>query len=281
MNERRRALKQRQGHFFFGRQGERHTEVLPYYDEPRMPISFSASASTSASRSPGLARHQRLQTPPIGRVVPEGVFDAFGWCESDWLEWRHPVARDFDTTAPIDGSDPARMVFVFHCACTFLPQELARFHAFGMGLCDELALAPYAIDDATDALFERNVQPRSLLWLAADNLNALFWGLHDWAHFHNHGPFEQRAWTELQCDAAAFWWLTLARTTLGLDDEALGRVRAAIEKLARARFEGEGLVPPRDLADRLAGRAPAEPPRGTTRDNEGQRGPTVAGGARF
>ena len=105
------------------------------------------------------------------------------------------VAPGGDT--PIDGSDPARMVFVFRAdapaAVGALPRELASLHAFGLGLQDEMALAPYAIDDATDLLFEARARPRDALWLAADNLNALFWGLHDWAHSHNHGPFEERA----------------------------------------------------------------------------------------
>ncbi len=150
----------------------------------------------------------RLATPPAACLAPPGVFDAFGWCDSDWLDWRRPsdiVA--IDEATPLDGSDPKRMVFVFHAPCAFLPRELARLHAFGLGLTDEEALAPWGIDDATDELYAHRVRPRDVMWLAADNLNALFWGLHDWAHFHSHGPFEQRAWTELQCDATALAWL--------------------------------------------------------------------------
>ena len=37
-----------------------------------------------------MARVVRLATPPVLRVVPDGVFDAFGWCDSDALEWRAP-----------------------------------------------------------------------------------------------------------------------------------------------------------------------------------------------
>ncbi len=147
-----------------------------------------------------------LSTPPIERIVPARVFDAFGWCESDTLLWRRPIDR-WDESTPVDGSDPARMVFVMHTPLDFLPHEPAALHAFGMGLDDERALSPYAIDDATDGLYERRLRPRDAFWLAADNLNALFWGLHDWAHFHNHGPFVERAWTERQCDAAALSWL--------------------------------------------------------------------------
>ena len=165
-----------------------------------------------------MARVVRLATPPVARLVPDGVFDAFAWCESDELEWRAPDAS-WDDATPIAGSDTARMVFVTRPgAAPFLPRELACLHAFGLGLTDEDALAPWAIDDATDELYAHRVRPGDALWLAADNLNALFWGLHDWAHFHNHGPFEQRAWTELQCDAAALAWTWANREAIGLDE---------------------------------------------------------------
>jgi hypothetical protein len=147
----------------------------------------------------------------------------------------------WSTETPIDGSDPARMVFVFHAECTFLPRELARLHAFGLGLTDEWALAPYAIDDATDELFARRVPARDLFWLAADNLNALFWGLHDWAHFHNHGPFEERAWNELQCDASALAWLWRNRTAIGLDAATWERARAQAALVCVRRFETENV----------------------------------------
>jgi len=132
------------------------------------------------------------------------------------------------------------MVFVFRQSVDFLPRELAKVHAFGMGLRDEWALAPYAIDDATDELFARDIRPRDLLWLAADNLNALFWGLHDWSHFHNHGPFEERAWTELQCDVAALFWMWINRSAIGLDEPAWLRLHRDVTGAALARFEAEG-----------------------------------------
>jgi len=136
------------------------------------------------------------------------------------------------------------MVFVFHAECTFLPRELAALHATGMGLVDEWALAPYGIDDATDELYARRVEPASLLWLAADNLNALFWGLHDWAHFHNHGPFEERAWTELQCDSAALAWVRGNREVIGLDDATVARLEAEVTDVCRKRFLDEGKAVP-------------------------------------
>ena len=127
------------------------------------------------------------------------------------------------------------MVFVLHGRSDFLPRELARLHAFGLGLADEEALAPWGIDDATDGLYAHRVRPRDALWLAADNLNALFWGLHDWAHFHNHGPFEQRAWTELQCDASALAWLWKNRERDRPRERGLGaRARRGGQALARA-----------------------------------------------
>jgi hypothetical protein len=202
----------------------------------------------------------RLATPPVACLVPHAselggpdpVFDAFGWCESDWLDWRRPDpsqgtspdapanTRAWDETTPLDGSDPRRMVFVLRRACDFLPGELARLHAFGLGLTDEVALAPWGIDAATDELYAHRVRPRDLLWLAADNLNALFWGLHDWAHFHNHGPFEERAWTELQCDASALAWLWKNRVTIGLGREVWERLRGDVVVLTRQRFAAEG-----------------------------------------
>jgi hypothetical protein len=196
---------------------------------------------------------RRLVTPPVACVVPSEidppVFDAFGWCPSDWLEWRTPAASareggPFDDATPLDGSDPHRMVFVFHAGapCDFLPRELARLHAIGLGLEDEEALAPWGIDAATDELYAHRVAPRDAMWLAADNLNALFWGLHDWAHFHNHGPFEQRAWTELQCDASALAWLWLNREEVGLKANVWERIRGEASAVSRRRFEEEGLA---------------------------------------
>ena len=184
-----------------------------------------------------------LRTPPLARLVPDGVFDGFSWCESDHLEWRRPSSR-WELEAAVDGADPARMVFVFHDATSidFLPQELAKLHAYDLGLQHEQALAPYAIDDATDELCARRLRPRDVLWLAADNLNALYWGLHDWAHFHNHGPFEQRAFNELQCDTAALAWMTRNRVAIGLADARRRRLVEEVMALSAKRFEAEGIA---------------------------------------
>jgi len=183
----------------------------------------------------------QLATPPLARLVPEGIFDALSWCASDVLEWRCPQA--WDDGSPIDGSDPARMVFVlWPGSFDFLPTELAAVHAFGLGLTEEQALAPWGIDAATDGLYAHRVRPRDALWLAADNLNALFWGLHDWAHFHNHGAFEphQRPWTEVQCDASALAWLWLNRRDVPLTDDAWERLRGQVVALSQKRFAEAG-----------------------------------------
>src|SRR5262249_40765590 len=141
--------------------------------------------------------------------------------------------------------------FVMKRDVEFLPRELARLHAFGLGLSDEWALAPYAIDDATDELFARRVPPNDLFWLAADNLNALYWGLHDWADFDNHCPFEQRALNELQCDAAALAWISRNRSRVEINDARFDRLEREIVTLAAKRLEAEGVAwPVRDAIER-------------------------------
>jgi hypothetical protein len=192
-----------------------------------------------ASSEVASVRIVRLRTPPPHRLTPAHVFDSFGWCASGELEWLRPESR-WDTSTPIDGTNPERMVFVIRPPCDFLPWEAARLHAFGLGLEDDArALAPWAIDEATDQLFLRRCPPASVLSLAADNVNALFWGLHDWVHFHNHGPFDERAWTELQCDTTALAWLWLNREAIPLTVEQWHHARAQIERLSRERFAAE------------------------------------------
>ncbi len=210
---------------------------------------------------------RRLQTPQVARLVDAAVFDDFAWCESDTLEWRAPRAS-LDCEAPVDGADPTRMVFVFHDPRRddFLPRELARLHAPGLGLVDEEALAPYGIDDATDGLHARRRRPREVFWLAADNLNALFWGLHDWAHFHDHGPFERRAETELQCDATALAWIKVNLALIGLDDVRFEMLRRQVVTVVGRRFAEEKLsweeaVLEAEAIDRLARDATRDPNR--------------------
>jgi hypothetical protein len=196
----------------------------------------------------------RVRALPAASITPKGVFDAWSWCESDVIEWRRPVtsrppsrhAASLDTSAVVDADNPADLVFVVKdgADASFLPRELARLHASGYGLRDEWALAPWAIDDATDLFYERRVRPRDVFWLAAPSLRALVWGLHDWAHFHNHGPFDEPAHTELACDLVALTWLRDNRDVIGLDDAHLERVARELAALSRTRFEGEGKRPP-------------------------------------
>jgi hypothetical protein len=192
-----------------------------------------------------------LDVPAMPCVVPEGVFDAWSWCASDVIEWRRPTASPssfMSAHAVIEGQNPPGLVFVMREECPFLPRELAHLHAIGYGLEDELALAPWAIDDATDLLYEHHVRPRDVFWLAAATLDALVWGLHDWVHFHNHGPFDQPAMTELGCDLVALAWLRGNAERIGLDEAALTKLALDLAALSRRRFHEERIAPPaRDL----------------------------------
>jgi hypothetical protein len=176
----------------------------------------------------------------VALFAPPGVFDAFGWCASDTLEWEAPAGRPLDFATPVTSANPPGMVFVMRGDCDFLPKELARLHVPDVGRGDEWALAPWGIDDATDRLFEERVRPADALWLATGSLAGLFWGLHDWAHFHNHGPFDERAWTELQCDATALAWVWRNRDAIGIDAPAWERMRSEVEGVGARRFEEEG-----------------------------------------
>jgi hypothetical protein len=188
------------------------------------------------------------------------VFDAWGWCKSDLLEWRTPHGCAFDTSVGVRASNPPGLVFVVRDGvdAAYLPRELAHLHAQGYGLTDQWALAPYAIDDATDLFYERRVCPRDVLWLAASSLDALVWGLHDWAHFHNHGPFDDPPATELQCDLVALAWLRQNRDAIGIAAPEIERVAAELTALSLGRFEDEGREPPPALDALFAGDYPAE-----------------------
>lgn len=194
----------------------------------------------------------RLRCPPLP-VVHElsGAFDAWGWCASDEVDWRLPAAvTRIDTSAEharVDGDNPPELLFVMRDSVAIdLPRELARLHLRGYGFEDETALAPWAIDDATDRFFASRTRPGDTLWLAAPTLRALVWGLHDWVHFHNHGPFDDPARTELQCDLVALAWLRLNQQAIGIDDAMIARVTADLVALSQRRFAPE--PPPVDVA---------------------------------
>jgi hypothetical protein len=184
------------------------------------------------------------------RVVADGVFDAWSWCGSTVLEW-HPGSEM--TMGPIESANPPGLVFVLRDATkhAFLPRELAKLHARGYGLDEEQALAPWAIDDATDLLYEHRTPPHDVFWLAAPALDTLVWGLHDWAHFHNHGPFDQPAMTELQCDLLALHWLRRNAQAIGLSDAALRGVAHDLATLSRKRFAEERIPAPVSDLDAL------------------------------
>ena len=135
----------------------------------------------------------------------------------------------------------ARMVFVLHgrraISCRASSRASTR-SASGSSTKRRSLRGPSTTRPTS--LYAHRVRPRDALWLAADNLNALFWGLHDWAHFHNHGPFEQRAWTELQCDASALAWLWKNRARSASRSDAWERVRDEAVLLSRQRFAAEG-----------------------------------------
>lgn len=179
--------------------------------------------------------------PPIPNIVHASVFDAFGWCASDTLTW---VSADgLGDPAPPGPENPPGLGFVLRPPeVDFLPAELAALHLPRAPLPEGARmLAPWAIDDATDLLYATRTPPGDALFLATTSLAALFWGLHDWAHFHAHGPFEERAATELQCDATALVWLRLNADVTRLSEAAWERARIAALALSRGRFAAEGL----------------------------------------
>ena len=95
------------------------------------------------------------------------------------------------------------------------------------------------------------------MWLVADNLGMpSSGGCTTGRTFHNHGPFVERAWTELQCDAAALSWLWTNRRAGAASPKAeWERLRSQVEVLSRGRFVQEGLstdrgaLPPQRIQD--------------------------------
>lgn len=205
-----------------------------------------------------------LRTPPLPLLVPAETFDAFSWCASAVLEWRCPT--DEITLNALDDKLPLGMAFVFRAPFAPLPAELARLHtgraqALALGLTEETCLAPYALDDATDELYAHRRPPGETFWLATDNANALYWSLHDWSHFHNHGSFEDRPSTELQCDAAALCWLWINRASIPLPDAHWELLRAgalANHRELCAMTSGSRCPPPTILEEARALKALAE-----------------------
>jgi hypothetical protein len=200
------ALEERERHFLLRGQRRAHDDPLPR--APALPSRQRAKELARAVAAKRIGRIDAmvlrlvvvrtiLATPPVPRIVPDFVFDAFGWCASRSLEWRRPASWDAASSRDLTATNPSRMIFVLRSPCEFLPLELARLHVADLELSDE------------------------------------------WAHFHNHGPFAARAWTELQCDAAALVWLWVNRGAVGIDDAAWHRARSALAEVAGARFAEE------------------------------------------
>ena len=185
-----------------------------------------------------------LRVPPIPCIVHASVFDAFAWHTSTDLEWRSESGLGAHTLPSSD--NPPALAFVLRgdeAAYPFLPWELAELHVPRVGLAKGARmLAPWAIDDATDLLYETRTPPREALYLATGSLAALYWGLHDWAHFHSHGPFVERAATELQCDATALVWLRLNAEQIGIEEATWERAREAAVTLTQERAASEGAL---------------------------------------
>lgn len=188
----------------------------------------------------------KIATPPLRRLVEAAVFDDFRWCSPTTLTLRLPEGRLPAGPDPTSRNPPG-LAFVFSdsSAISSLPRELAHLHVGRLSTEEEWCLAPWGIDAATDGLWEERAEPSANFSLAVTTLEALFWGLHDWVHFHHHGPFERVAETELQCDFGALAWIAWNRAILPIDEPAFAPLAKAVAKLAAARLVGEGLaVPP-------------------------------------
>jgi hypothetical protein len=179
---------------------------------------------------------QRWRVPPIACAVSPDVFDAYAWSTSSTVHIRQPYAL---ARAPLFSDDnPSEMGFVLSERGHFLPHEDATLHFPDLCEPGETLLAPYAIDDATDELYAHDVAADTCMELVSRSVRGVFWGLHDWAHFHNHGPFENIPETELQCDLAALAWMKLNRDLWHATDAELETLARAVFVHARARFGG-------------------------------------------
>ena len=182
-----------------------------------------------------------LAVPPCPNLAPEGVFDAYAWCASDTLSVLAPDGG-IAPGRPLSGDNPPGFAFVFHGPQFGLPAEPGELHLPGLLPAGSMVLAPYAIDEATDGLYEQMIAPNAVFSLAVVRFDALYWALHDWCHFHNHGPFVQRAWTELCCDATALTWLNINARLVGLQAHEQDELARAVHKLCTQRFADEGLL---------------------------------------
>lgn len=187
--------------------------------------------------TPAAVQNARLSTGPVSRLVDAAVLPDHEWATPRWLDVTFPDV--FDRKERVTADNPPRMLFVLSPTCAVeLPSESGILHMRELD-ADSRVLAPWAIDDATDRLFLASTAPEPIMSLATDSLRGLFWGLHDWAHFHSHGPFERIAETELQCDVAALVWLWEARATFLVDESTYARIVADVLALWQQRFSAE------------------------------------------
>ena len=204
-------------------------------------------------------QNARLSTGSIERLVDSAVLPAYEWTAPRWLDL-HVPRGGMDLESRITADNPPRMLFVLASHCTLaLPAESGPLH-LGTLPADSRVLAPWAIDAATDLLFETQTPPEELLSLATDSLRGVFWGLHDWAHFHSHGPFERIAETELQCDVSALVWLWEARAELAIDLARYAAVVTDVVGIWEERFRAEGLAHDPEPALRYVQRRSGAPP---------------------
>jgi hypothetical protein len=185
-----------------------------------------------------------LIVPPFPLQVRAEVFDGFGWCSSTTLRLSLPARRhelQWKALDRINFDNPAGMYFVrTHGARCELPEEDASGHSAHWALAGRRILAPWAIDDATDALYAQRIVPRLELELWANDVAGVYWGLHDWVHFHNHGAFDDRPATELQCDLTALDWIHRNRQLLSLDAQCISTLVLRIRDLNAHRFSTAG-----------------------------------------
>jgi hypothetical protein len=196
-------------------------------------------------------QRKRIRLAPVRCITPRDVWDDYGWCPPTFV-----TVRTLDSLggafAPPSMKNPEDLWFVVKnrpllqaSALAPLPLEVGEVHTRMLTQRDEWVLAPYGIDDATDFLWEARVAADDVFELATKSMAGLFWGLHDWCHFHNHGPFIERAWTELQCDLSALAWIL--HQSLGLTDAQKDSLALGARERCQTRFHEEGKRWPTEL----------------------------------
>jgi hypothetical protein len=210
----------------------------------------SATMKDETVHEPAFQR-DRFRLAPVRCVTPGDVWDDYGWCPPTFV-----TVRTLDSLgnafAPPSMKNPEDLWFVVKnrrllqtSTLAPLPIELGEVHTRTLTQRDEWVLAPYGIDDATDFLWEARIAADDVFELATKSVAGLFWGLHDWCHFHNHGPFIERAWTELQCDLSALAWIL--HQSIGLTKTQKDSLIEGTRERCQTRFHEEGKPWPTEL----------------------------------